>query len=95
MQQIQIIKVWIREKIEQTRKRWAGLSIGKQRRVLVWIFTGYTCLSALVVIKACYDYKLDTQLQDIRHIENPVLKKDLYKGDSLPNILNNEQYGKQ
>ena len=56
-------------------KSWRILPIRKQHQYTLYFFTAYLILTAVVIFKVWFDAGKPDNNRDIKHIENPVLKK--------------------
>ena len=82
-------------RVERLDKRWRSLPVGKQRRYILYFFTGYLLLTAGVIFKVWIDIAESDGKMVIDHIENPVLQtkeNPEFLPDSLKSILNNNNY---
>ncbi|WP_260133131.1 nitrogen regulatory IIA protein [Elizabethkingia anophelis] len=58
-------------------ERWQALPVRKQHQYTLYFFVGYLLLTAGVIGKVVYDTGKSNDAIDIRHIENPILKKNV------------------
>jgi len=75
--------------------RWQALPIQKQRKYTLYFFVGYLLLTAGVIYKVCYDAGKPNDNMVVRHIENPVLKRNNSPAiwqDTVSTILKNQIY---
>lgn len=56
--------------------RWRELPVRKQHKYTLYFFLGYLMLTAGVIAKVWYDTGKSEKDMKIRHIENPVLRKE-------------------
>ena len=65
---------------EKLDERWKSLPIGKQHRFTWYFFVGYLLLTVGVVVKVWYDTSQSKNDMQIKHIENPILKRNENSG---------------
>lgn len=65
------IKTWF----EKLDKQWRELPVQQQYTYLLYCFLVYLALTIVVVLKVWYDTGKSKHSMDIKHIENPVVKK--------------------
>ncbi|GIQ60971.1 hypothetical protein Flavo103_41070 [Flavobacterium collinsii] len=83
------------EWFDRLDERWQALSVRKQHRYTLYFFTGYMLLTVGVIFKVCLDTAKSDADMEIKHIENPVLKKKESPAliqDTLITILKNKIY---
>ncbi len=83
-------------RINDLDDRWRELPVKLQRKYTIYFFLGYTILTLFVVAKVCVDTGNVDEEVAIRHIENPVGKKEKSvqnMSDSIPINLKNEKNG--
>lgn len=76
--------------------QWRAMSVAKQHRYTLLLFSGYAILSVAVLLKVCYDVAKSDSTLTIEHIENPIRqnKSSVSPQDSMTTILkrkNNER----
>ena len=89
------LKRKIKEWFDQLDGEWRKLHIGKQRRYILLFFLGYALVSILVLFKICYDMGADEHQAQIKHIENPLIKRtkpEPLAQDSITAIKKNRAY---
>ncbi len=75
--------------------RWRELPVRKQHQYTLYFFVGYLLLTAGVIGKVMYDTGKHNDAINIRHIENPILKKNgspASPQDTVSTIFKNEIY---
>ncbi|WP_156308896.1 nitrogen regulatory IIA protein [Sphingobacterium endophyticum] len=80
---------------EKFDERWQALPLRKQHQYTLYFFVGYLLLTAGVICKVWYDTSKSENDMVIKHIENPVLKKNESPArlqDTLSTILKNKIY---
>ena len=76
-------------------EHWRALPLRKQHQYTLYFFVGYLMLTAGVICKVGYDTPKSGNDMIIKHIENPVLKKNESPArlqDTLSTILKNKIY---
>lgn len=75
-------------------ERWRALSIARQRRYILYFFTGYLLLTASVILKVYCDMAKSDNKMVIGHIDNSVLKSESPASwkDTLPTLLKEKIY---
>jgi hypothetical protein len=58
-------------------ERWQALPVRKQHRYTLYFFVGYLLLTIGVIFKVWYDTENPSNGLVIKHIENPVQKKQV------------------
>lgn len=69
------IRINIDRWFEKQDKSWRALPINRQRRYTLYLFAGYLLLTAAVIFRVCYDMAKSENKMEIKHIDNPVRKK--------------------
>ncbi|MEA9412614.1 MULTISPECIES: nitrogen regulatory IIA protein [Flavobacterium] len=83
------------EWFDRLDQRWQALPVEKQHSCTLYFFAGYVLITAGVIFKTVLDTAGSDNDMEIRHIENPALKKKESPptlGDSLITILKNKNY---
>ena len=57
-------------------EQWRAMPVKKQQRYTLLLFSVYTVLSIVVLVKVCYDVAKPDNTNEIDHIENPVIRQD-------------------
>ena len=70
------IRINIDEWFDKQDKIWRALSLDKQRRYMLYLFLVYLLLTAVVILKVCYDMAKPDNRMVIEHIGNPAGKKE-------------------
>ena len=81
--------------LKKLEERWQALPVRKQHQYTLYFFVGYLLLTAGVICKVWYDTAKSENDMVIKHIENPVLKKNespTKLQDTLSTILKNKIY---
>ncbi|MGO1672211.1 MAG: nitrogen regulatory IIA protein [Sphingobacterium sp.] len=76
-------------------ERWQALPVRKQHQYTLYFFVGYLLLTAGVIGKVMYDTGKPNDAINIRHIENPILKKNESPArlrDTVSTTLKNKIY---
>jgi hypothetical protein len=76
-------------------ERWRALTLRKQQQYTLYFFIGYLLLTVAVIFKVCLDTAKSNDDMEIKHIENPALKKEVSPAliqDTLITILKNKIY---
>lgn len=76
-------------------ERWQALPVKMQHRYALYFFSGYLLLTMGVIFKVWLDTSKSDNDMEIKHIENPVLKKKEGPAtiqDTLITILKNNIY---
>lgn len=85
----------ISEWFNRLDERWQALPVRKQHRYTLCFFTGYLLLTVGVIFKVWLDTARSDNDMEIKHIENPALKKKESPAtikDTLITILKNKIY---
>ncbi|MGH2666720.1 MAG: nitrogen regulatory IIA protein [Flavobacterium sp.] len=83
------------EWFDRLDERWQALPVRKQHRYTLYFFTGYVLLTLAVIFKVWLDTARSDNDMEIKHIDNPVLKKEESPAtiqDTLITILKNKIY---
>lgn len=81
--------------LKKLEEHWQALPMSKQHQYTMYFFAGYLLLTAGVICKIWYDSSKSENDRIIKHIENPVLKKNESPArlqDTLSTILKNKIY---
>ncbi|MCS4239856.1 hypothetical protein M2306_001304 [Myroides gitamensis] len=69
------LRATITDYFDKLNDRFSALPLRKQKQYTLYFFVGYLLLTAIVIWKIWYDAGKSYKTIDIKHIENPVLKK--------------------
>ena len=90
------LRTKIENRINDLDDRWRELPVKKQRKYTIYFFLCYTILTLIVVAKVCVETGEADGEVAMRHIENPVTKKEKSSDtkDSTSINLKSEIHGK-
>lgn len=71
-------------------KRWKQLPVEESRRIVLYFFTCYVCITLAVLVQVVYQVSTNSNTIKIDHIINPVVV-NVIKEKQKPNTDNNER----
>ncbi len=57
-------------------ERWRAFPVKKQRKYMLYLFSGYLLLTVCIILKVWHDIGNPDRGMVIEHIESPVLRKE-------------------
>ena len=69
------LRATITDYFDKLNDHFSALPLRKQKQYTLYFFVGYLLLTVIVIWKVWYDVGKSYKTIDIKHIENPVLKK--------------------
>lgn len=66
------LRTIIRNGFDKLDEQWRAMPVAKQHRYTLLLFSGYALLTAIVLLKLCYDVMHSDNTLTIEHIENPI-----------------------
>lgn len=79
----------IRSWQDSMEKRWKQLPVKDSRRIVLFCFAFYVCLTLAVLVHVVYQISAGKNTIEIQHISNPVAK--VLKDKQERNMHNNER----